>query len=63
MDKESIVGTLPGLSISRQAAARDKIMNVRMVVEVAGPGVQDAQEADLTTDKAGVSGQLLQGGG
>ena len=61
MDKEGIVGAQPGLPLSRQPAAGDKVMNVGMVSQVAGPGLQDAQETKLTADKAGVVGQLLQG--
>ena len=63
MDKEGIAGAQPGLPISRQPAAGDKIMDVGMVSQVAGPGLQHAQETNLTADKAGVVGQLLQGRG
>jgi len=38
-------------------------MDVGMVSQVAGPGLQDAQETNLTTEEAGVVGQLLQSRG
>ena len=37
-------------------------MDVGMVSQVAGPGLQHTQEANLTTDKARVVGQFLQSG-
>jgi len=34
-------------------------MHMRMVDEIAGPGVQDTDQTDLTTDQARISGQFL----
>jgi hypothetical protein len=34
-----------------------------MVEQIAGPGVQDAEQPDLPADEAGIGGQLLDGRG
>ena len=44
-----------------EAAAGDDDMEVRMITEVAGPGLQDADHANLAADKARVAGEFEQG--
>ena len=63
VNKEGVAGAKPGLAIGGQPPARDEVMDVGMITQVAGPGLQDAQQANLTADKAGVLGEFLQGRG
>ena len=49
---------MPGGSVSGHAAAGHQHMHMGMVMELAGPGVQNRQEADLGTDKAFLGGQI-----
>jgi hypothetical protein len=58
-DEEGVAGGPPALSVNRQPPARDEIMNVGMITQVTGPGLQDAQAANLTANKARIKGQLL----
>ena len=51
----------PGIAIASHAAAGDQIVDVGMVGQVAGPGMQYAQHPDLSAHKPWVSGQLLGG--
>ncbi len=37
-------------------------MNVGVVAQVTGPGLEHAEQADLPTKEAGISGKLLEGG-
>ena len=55
---------LPGLEpagIFGQAASGDDVVDVRMVEEVASPGMEDADGANLSADEARVGGQFQQG--
>ena len=58
-EQEAMVSWPPGAVIGCQPTGRDEIVNVRMVGQVASPGVQDADQAELSADKAGVLGQML----
>jgi hypothetical protein len=49
------------LAIGREAASGHQIVDMGMVVEIARPGLEDADEAELGTDKARVTSELLQG--
>ena len=60
MNKEGIAGAEPGLPVSGQAAAGNEVMNVGMVGQIAGPGLQHPQQTDLTAEEARVVGQFLQ---
>ena len=51
----------PALPIRAQATARDEIMHVRMVSQVAAPGVQHPHHPDLSTDPPWLLCQLLRG--
>ncbi len=51
----------PGIAIASHAAAGDQIVDVGMVDQVAGPGMQYAQHPDLPAHKPWVPGQLLGG--
>jgi hypothetical protein len=62
VNEEGIAGTPPGVTVSGQTAAGDEVMNVGMVSQVAGPGLQHPQETKLPADKAGIGGQSLQSG-
>src|SRR6266487_1118148 len=50
----------PARAIRCQAKRRNQIVDVGMVTQVARPGLQDAQHANLPTQKAWVLGELLQ---
>jgi hypothetical protein len=60
VNQESITGTPPGVPIGGQTTAGNEVVDVRMKSQVAGPGLQHAQETDLPANEAGVSRQLLQ---
>jgi hypothetical protein len=62
-EKETMVSREPGKSIGCQCASRDEIVNMGMIGEVAAPGVQDAEHADLSTQEARVKCQELGGCG
>ncbi len=38
-------------------------MNMRMVAQVVGLGLEHAEHADLPTEEARIGGELLEGGG
>jgi hypothetical protein len=57
--QEMMVGREPGAVIEGQPTGRDEIVNVGMVGQVASPGVQDADQTELSPDKTGVLGQML----
>jgi hypothetical protein len=61
--QEVLSGGQPGLTIRGKAASGDEVVNVGVVAEVAPPGMEDADEADLPADEARVLGQVLEGGG
>ena len=48
---------------SAQAAAGDEVMNVRMMKQLAGPGMQYADHANAAADEPWILSQLQQGGG
>jgi hypothetical protein len=54
-------GRQPTLTIRSQSTGGHHIVDVGMVAEVAGPGVEYPDHANLAADKARVLGQLLQG--
>jgi hypothetical protein len=58
-EQEMMVGREPGAVIGGQATGGDEIVNVRMVAQVASPGVQDTDQTELSPDKTGVLGQML----
>src|SRR5215467_13056208 len=43
-----------------QPAASDDVVNVRMVDQISGPGVEHADHADATADEPWIESQLLQ---
>ena len=51
----------PGPPIRMHATARNEVVQVRMVDQVAGPGMQDAHHPNLSTHKARITGKLLGG--
>ena len=54
-EKEAvIVGAHPVRVIARQAAGGDDAVNVRMMLQLLIPGVEDAEEADLGAEMPGV---------
>jgi hypothetical protein len=58
-EQEVMVGREPGVVIGGQPTGRDEIVNVRMIGQVTSPGVQDADQTELSADKTGVSCQIL----
>ena len=57
--QEVMVGRHPGAMIGRQSTRRDEIVNVGMVGQVASPGMQDPDQAELSADKTRVLCQKL----
>ena len=53
----------PALVIERETAGGNHAMDMRMMLEVLSPGVQHAEEADLSAEMLGIGGYLQQGGG
>ncbi len=49
----------PVLVIGSEAACRDQIMHMRMVGQIACPGMQHSHHADLSTHKTWIISQLL----
>ena len=49
----------PGPSIEGQTTGRCQIVHMWVVNEITGPGLQDTDQTDLTTDQAWIFGQLL----
>lgn len=62
MNEEGIASAQPSLTIAGQTASGDEVMNMGMITQVAGPGLQHPQETDLPADKARIGGQSLQSG-
>jgi hypothetical protein len=58
--KSGMLGGKPLLGIGGEAASGHQIMDMGMVVEIAGPGLEDTEEAELATHPTGVEGELLQ---
>jgi len=59
--KSGMLGGKPVLGIGGEAAGGHQIMDMGMVVEIAGPSLEDTDEAELATDPTGIEGQLLEG--
>ena len=62
-EQEVVPGREPGFPVAGQAARGDEVMNVRVIGQVASPGVQDPHHSDLAADEAGVLSQFLSGCG
>src|SRR5919198_6772113 len=60
VDQKVSLGCDPGATVVGQAAARYQVMHVRVVAQVARPGLQDTDEAELRAQKAWVAPQLHQ---
>jgi hypothetical protein len=58
-EEEVFTPRQPVLSIQSQGASGNQVVHVRMVCEVAPPSMKYAYHANLTADKAGVTGQVL----
>jgi hypothetical protein len=56
MNQEIFPGLKPTLTVITQTATRHQIVNMGMVVQVATPGMQDANQANLAADKTRVAG-------
>lgn len=52
----------PGLALVGQPAGGGEEMNVGVVGEIARPGVELGQDAELGTDPLGIVGEVLKGG-
>ena len=60
-EKEPLSGREPGLSVGGQTASGNQVVDVGVEGQVATPGVEDADHANLPTDEAWVQGKLLGG--
>jgi hypothetical protein len=65
MGESALTGTRKSLragrapaAVSSQTTASDDVMNVRMIEQLAGPGVEHADHAEAGPDEARVSSQL-----
>jgi hypothetical protein len=65
MHQEGLPTDDPGLSIRCKGDGRNQVMQVWVIVQIAGPGLQDPKHADLPTKEAWILSKLLQsrGGG
>jgi hypothetical protein len=63
VDQKVGFGRQPTPPIVGQTTARHQVMHVRVVAQIARPGLQDAEQAHLRAQKASVVGQLHQRGG
>ena len=61
--KESVARVNPVLVIGRKTASRNHAMDMRMDLQILSPGVQDAEESDLSTQVFGIGCDLQQSGG
>jgi len=59
--KEAATGIEPALVIGGEPAGGDHTMDVRMMLQLLVPGVEDTEEADLCTQMAGVASNFEQG--
>jgi hypothetical protein len=57
--EEALACRQPGLAIRVQATAWGEIMHMRMKDQIAGPGVQDTHQTDLSADITRVKSELL----
>ena len=62
-DEEVGSGGTPGRAVPGEAPARDDVVDVRVVLELPAPGVQDAGESrEVGPDEACIGGESLEGG-
>jgi hypothetical protein len=61
--EERVAGFNPGSVIGRQSTGWNNAMNVWMVFEFLIPGVQHAEETDISTEVLGIAGDFKQGFG
>ena len=61
MNQEIFPGRKPVLTVIAQTPTRYQIVDMRMVVQVATPGMQYANQANLAADKTRVLSELLRG--
>ncbi len=59
--QEAACGPESAGSIQGECASRHEVVNVRVVAQVARPGLQHTDHPDLPTQKARIGGELLQG--
>jgi hypothetical protein len=59
--EEIVMSLAPGPPIRMHTTARNEVVHVGMVGEVAGSGMQDAHQPNLPTHKARIMGKLLGG--
>jgi len=59
MNQEFFPGRKPTLTVIAQTSTRYQIVDMGMVVQVATPGMQNANQANLATDKTRVLSKLL----
>ena len=62
-DEKSFAGRIPVAAVIGDSTAGDEAMNVRMVDELLGPGVEDGEHAYGAADEAAVVGKLYDGVG
>ncbi len=59
--KEAATGFEPAVVVGREPAGGEHTMDVRMMLELLVPGVEDTEEADLCTQMAGMASNFEQG--
>jgi hypothetical protein len=59
-DQEVLGGGEPFFAIFRDATPRDEIMEMRVVREIARPGMEDPHHPNETADESGIFGELEQ---
>jgi hypothetical protein len=59
-EEEARLRVNPSGMVERQTASRNDTMHVRMMEQLLAPGVQDAEEPDLSTEVARIARDLQQ---
>lgn len=60
VNKKILPGCSP-LAVGSESASGGDVVNVRMIEEIARPGMEDADGADLAADEARIGSQFEQG--
>ena len=62
-DEKGLARRVPVVAVSGDAATGDQAVNVGVIDELLGPGVQDSEHADHAADMAWIAGELDDGVG
>ena len=60
-EQETLAGGTPGAAVGRHPAPGDEAMDMGVIVQLLGPGVEHGHHADGAADKAAIAGELDDG--